>query len=532
MGSSTQLYNLGWNDFDSSLRLAVKGLRSRRDLVDVTLAAGGKTFPAHKLILSAASSLFLELLKITPCQHPVILLAGIGARELEQVLDFVYTGEVAVRPSELTALLQAAHVLEIRGLVQGSITAEKPEDQEKAEAALAASTEEGEKVSAASLAAATKSGLLDTVSMGSEPPRSKQKKKRRYSDCCDAPHDKWGKYDSDDDTSDSEGPLKEVQTNTIATQTISTESSVSQTIQEVVKSNNSGLADSGQKPQKQSVGTLTSVSMCPTPVPITSGKQDQSIGVTGNQPPASLEAARHMPLCMDESTMIPPHHLEMNEDEEINKEDSYADIAAAADAAALAASTLADKKGVSEQPAACPLCNAIIRQSRNLRRHLELKHFGKRPKKGKGGKRKTRSSQCDTDTESNAGSVADTTVIEHVQVEMKSPCEAVLSSVPASASSSPTQTPPPKHHTLTELQPAHQHHNVEAYLHQQQLQQLDSFHHMAPPTSNSTYQIPYPHPHPHLSMLRGDPHVSILQEFRNSQFSTSYSGSTRSSNHQ
>ncbi|XP_052125330.1 transcription factor GAGA isoform X2 [Frankliniella occidentalis] len=358
MGSSTQLYNLGWNDFDSSLRLAVKGLRSRRDLVDVTLAAGGKTFPAHKLILSAASSLFLELLKITPCQHPVILLAGIGARELEQVLDFVYTGEVAVRPSELTALLQAAHVLEIRGLVQGSITAEKPEDQEKAEAALAASTEEGEKVSAASLAAATKSGLLDTVSMGSEPPRSKQKKKRRYSDCCDAPHDKWGKYDSDDDTSDSEGPLKEVQTNTIATQTISTESSVSQTIQEVVKSNNSGLADSGQKPQKQSVGTLTSVSMCPTPVPITSGKQDQSIGVTGNQPPASLEAARHMPLCMDESTMIPPHHLEMNEDEEINKEDSLYSLLVKA------------SQGGSNQPGVCPLCGTAVRQARNLRRHL------------------------------------------------------------------------------------------------------------------------------------------------------------------
>lgn len=65
MGSSAHLYSLGWSDFDSSLKLAVKGLRSRGDLVDVTLSAGGKSFPAHKLVLSAASSLFLELLKVS-----------------------------------------------------------------------------------------------------------------------------------------------------------------------------------------------------------------------------------------------------------------------------------------------------------------------------------------------------------------------------------------------------------------------------------------------------------------------------------
>lgn len=210
------------------------------------------------------------------------------------------------------------------------------------------------------------------------------------------------------------------------------------------------------------------------------------------------------------------------------------DIAAAADAAALAASTLADKKGLSDQPAACPLCNAVIRQSRNLRRHLELKHFGKKPKRGKGENRRRSLSYCDTD-ESNAGSVVDTTVIEHVQVEMKNPsvCDVALPSVSITASNSPTLTTPSKLHTLTELLPAHQHHNVEAYLHQQQLQQLDSLHHIAPASTTTTYQIPYPHPHPHLSMLRGDPH-SIMGTadslvFRSQQQLSVYKGSTSSS---
>ncbi|KAJ1525798.1 hypothetical protein ONE63_009001 [Megalurothrips usitatus] len=501
MGSSAQLYNLGWSDFDSSLKCAVKGLRSRGDLVDVTLSAGGKTFPAHKLVLSAASNLFLELLKVTPCQHPVILLAGIGSDELEQVLDFVYTGEVSVRPAELSALLQAAHVLNIHGLVQGSITAEKPEDQDAAEAAMAASSEAGEKVNAASLAAATKAGMLQTVTSGSGSARRKRKIRWKDGDC-DAPHDKWGKYDSDDESSDVENTPNDTTTNTIATQTTATspttQSTVSQTIQDVLKTNVSIQTECASSP---------------------------------NIPLSDLPRSG---LPIVDGSLVPPHHLEMTEDEE-NKDETYSDIAAAADAAALAAAALADKKGISEQPAACPLCHAIIRQSRNLRRHLELKHFGKKPKKGKGGKRRTRSSHCDTDTESNAGSVADTTVIEHVQVEMKSPC-GVLSSVHQSASSSPTQAPSLKHHTLTELQPAHQHHNVEAYLHQQQqqLQQLDSFHHIAPPTTTATtYQIPYPHPHPHLSMLRGDPH-SILGgdalTFRASG-QHHYSGS-RSSGHQ
>lgn len=37
---------------------------------------------------------------------------------------------------------------------------------------------------------------------------------------------------------------------------------------------------------------------------------------------------------------------------------------------------LSKTRSMSDQPASCPLCGAILRQSRNLRRHLELLHFG------------------------------------------------------------------------------------------------------------------------------------------------------------
>lgn len=37
---------------------------------------------------------------------------------------------------------------------------------------------------------------------------------------------------------------------------------------------------------------------------------------------------------------------------------------------------LSKARSMSDQPTSCPLCGAILRQSRNLRRHLELLHFG------------------------------------------------------------------------------------------------------------------------------------------------------------
>lgn len=64
MGTS-QLYSLTWGEFGTSLVSAVQLLRCHGDLVDVTLAAGGRSFPAHKIVLSAASPFLLELLKVS-----------------------------------------------------------------------------------------------------------------------------------------------------------------------------------------------------------------------------------------------------------------------------------------------------------------------------------------------------------------------------------------------------------------------------------------------------------------------------------
>lgn len=58
------LYSLTWGDYGTSLVSAVQLLRCHGDLVDCTLAAGGRSFPAHKIVLCAASPFLLDLLKV------------------------------------------------------------------------------------------------------------------------------------------------------------------------------------------------------------------------------------------------------------------------------------------------------------------------------------------------------------------------------------------------------------------------------------------------------------------------------------
>lgn len=63
------LYSLTWGDYGTSLVSAVQLLRCHGDLVDCTLAAGGRSFPAHKIVLCAASPFLLDLLKVNTETH-------------------------------------------------------------------------------------------------------------------------------------------------------------------------------------------------------------------------------------------------------------------------------------------------------------------------------------------------------------------------------------------------------------------------------------------------------------------------------
>ncbi|XP_045106893.1 flocculation protein FLO11-like [Portunus trituberculatus] len=84
--------------------------------IDVTLTAEGRSVRAHKLILSAMSPYFQEVLQTNPCQHPVIIMPRtVRFSHLTQIIDFIYRGEITLPEEELRSLLNTAEHLQISG---------------------------------------------------------------------------------------------------------------------------------------------------------------------------------------------------------------------------------------------------------------------------------------------------------------------------------------------------------------------------------------------------------------------------------
>ena len=117
--SSSDKFCLRWNDFEVNISNAFHELKEEKDFTDVTLACADNQVEAHKVILAASSPFFKRILKKNPHSHPLIYLKGIQASDLEDVLKFIYQGEVNLEEANLNTFLEVAEELEVKGLVQG-----------------------------------------------------------------------------------------------------------------------------------------------------------------------------------------------------------------------------------------------------------------------------------------------------------------------------------------------------------------------------------------------------------------------------
>ena len=111
---------LRWNDFETNISDAFRELREEKDFFDVTLACDDNQIEAHKVIVSACSPFFRNVLRRNPHQHPLIYLKGVKYKELLSVLNFMYMGEVNVAQDELNTFLAVAEDLKVKGLTQNN----------------------------------------------------------------------------------------------------------------------------------------------------------------------------------------------------------------------------------------------------------------------------------------------------------------------------------------------------------------------------------------------------------------------------
>ena len=110
---------LEWSTHSHQLVEAVGQLLSQNLLTDVTLSAGrgGRSIKAHRIILSAASTFFKDVLTDNhePGVVPIVYLKDVNFNQLECLIQFIYHGRTEVPGTDLSAFLNLASELGVSG---------------------------------------------------------------------------------------------------------------------------------------------------------------------------------------------------------------------------------------------------------------------------------------------------------------------------------------------------------------------------------------------------------------------------------
>ena len=115
MGSNQEEFLLKWNDHHNSFFVIMEELCASELLTDVTLACGGQIFETHKIMLCACSNFFRQILtKPRPDRHPIVFLKDVDPKHLEQLLQYMYQGEINVLQDDLPPLIETARALQVR----------------------------------------------------------------------------------------------------------------------------------------------------------------------------------------------------------------------------------------------------------------------------------------------------------------------------------------------------------------------------------------------------------------------------------
>ena len=100
------MHSLRWPDYHAALVSTFRRLREEEDFVDVTLACNGrKNFTAHKVVLSACSPYFKQLLKVRFVSEKTSEIPGRGPNCARCVIchspnpvpTFMYTALTVIR---------------------------------------------------------------------------------------------------------------------------------------------------------------------------------------------------------------------------------------------------------------------------------------------------------------------------------------------------------------------------------------------------------------------------------------------------
>ena len=113
--------SLTWRAFSQHLEWMLRDLYEEESHSDITLICEGQVqFRAHRIVLSACSPVFREIIDSNPSQHPLIYLRGIQAQDMKAVLQFMYLGEGRFYQERMGEFLKVAKDLEVKDINIGT----------------------------------------------------------------------------------------------------------------------------------------------------------------------------------------------------------------------------------------------------------------------------------------------------------------------------------------------------------------------------------------------------------------------------
>ena len=123
-------FSLKWNDYLVNVAKKFSLLRNEVEFSDVTLVSSDKRqVSAHKVVLSSSSDYFKTILKSNDKSKDIILcLENISHEELNNMLDYVYNGEVSIEQEQLDRFLTIAQRFQLEGLISDEIGKLEAED--------------------------------------------------------------------------------------------------------------------------------------------------------------------------------------------------------------------------------------------------------------------------------------------------------------------------------------------------------------------------------------------------------------------
>ena len=116
----TEKFCLKWNKFTSNVSKSFGLFRTADYLHDVTLVIDDhKQIAAHKLVLSASSEYFRNIFKNYDVKHahPLLCLDEVTSADLQNILDYMYNGEIQIYQDNLDRFLAVAQKFRLEGLM-------------------------------------------------------------------------------------------------------------------------------------------------------------------------------------------------------------------------------------------------------------------------------------------------------------------------------------------------------------------------------------------------------------------------------